>query len=70
MGRAYEMLSNPQAAESHFKNALSVIDTCSADEKTSLFHEYGLGMLFYYISIYSITATGEWLYFVSVNYSE
>jgi tetratricopeptide (TPR) repeat protein len=42
MGRAYEMLSNPQAAESHFKNALSVIDTCSADEKTSLFHEYGL----------------------------
>ena len=42
-GEACELLSNPQAAEGHFKNALSVIDNCSSDDKTRLSHEYGLG---------------------------
>lgn len=41
MGRAYELLSNLQAA-SHFRNALSVIDNCSSDEKKKMYHENGL----------------------------
>ena len=45
MGRACLLLSNPQASEGHFKNALSVIDNCSSDDKRRLSHEYGLGKL-------------------------
>ena len=45
MGQAWQLLSNPQAAEVQFRNALSVIDGCSAD-KMELSHEYGLGKLF------------------------
>jgi tetratricopeptide (TPR) repeat protein len=39
MGQAYELLSNPQVAEGHYKSALSVIDTFGVDQ---LSHEYGL----------------------------
>ena len=46
MGKACQLLSNPQAAEVQFRNALSVIDGCSADEKRALSHAYGLGKLF------------------------
>ena len=45
MGRSCELLSNPQASEGHFKNALSVIDNCSSDDKRRLSHDYGLGKL-------------------------
>jgi tetratricopeptide (TPR) repeat protein len=44
MGRAFELLSNPQAAELHFRSALSAIDSCSAEDKQRLYHEYGLAL--------------------------
>ena len=46
MGRAWQLLSNPQAAEANFRNVLSVIDGCRADKKMELSHDYGLGKLF------------------------
>ena len=47
MGQAWQLLSNPQATEVQFRNALSVIDGCSADKKMELSHQYGLGKLRY-----------------------
>ena len=45
MGDACELLGNPQAAEGHFCNALSVIDGCSELQKMSLSYQHQLGKL-------------------------
>ena len=43
MGQASELLSNPQASERHFRNALSVIDGCSGEQRLN--RDYALGKL-------------------------
>jgi hypothetical protein len=42
LGQAYGLLSNPQVVEGHFKSALSVTETCSANDH-EMSYEYGLG---------------------------
>jgi tetratricopeptide (TPR) repeat protein len=41
LGQAYGLLSNPQVVEGHFKSALSVTETCSANDH-EMSYEYGL----------------------------
>ena len=43
MGKAHDLSSHPQTAEIHFRNALSVIDGCSGDDKRRLSFQYKLG---------------------------
>ena len=43
MGRAHDLSLQPQTAQIHFRNALSVIDGCSGDDKRRLSFEYRFG---------------------------
>ena len=43
MGRACELMVNPQAAQLHFVEALRLIENSSNDDKSRMEHYYQLG---------------------------